>query len=193
MLEHMLRYRLLSYVRLPCYCCGFITCSVMCLATFHHVVATCSSLFYHDMFCCNVCHVQLCVSHAFMIWWQAALCCHVFVMIWTHVLLSQVLLSHVAGTWFGHVVYVFVRSRWLVQLSHILEAKLAMCLVTCLVRCSSSGDVLRRVFCHIGSGLSHVGDVLEHIFCHLFDQIPGDMFTHCVQLCVLDTFGRVFW
>jgi len=67
-----------------------------------------------------------------------------------------------------------------------------MCLVTCLVRCSSSGDVLRRVFCHIGSGLSHVGDVLEHIFCHLFDQIPGDMFTHCVQLCVLDTFGRVF-
>lgn len=61
-------------VRLPCYCCGFITCAVMCLVTFHHVVVTCSSLFYHDMSCCNVCHVLLCVSHAFVIWWHAAMC-----------------------------------------------------------------------------------------------------------------------
>lgn len=108
-----------------------------------------------------------CSATCFLCIYDMVTCCHVFshvfVMAWTHFLLSHVLLSPVTGTWFRHVVYVFVRSWWLVQLSRILEAGLAMCLVTCLVKCSSYGDMLRHMFCHIGSGLSHVGDVLKHI------------------------------
>lgn len=83
----------------------------------------------------------------------------------------HVLLSPRVGAWFGHVIRVFFRSCWLVQLSHIMEARLAMCLVTCLVRCSLYSDMLRQVFCDVGSGSSHVDDVLKHIFCHLFDQV----------------------
>ena len=117
-------------------------------------------------------------------------CCvfsHMFVMAWTHVLLSHVLLSPVAGTWFGHVVYVFVRSWWLVQLSHILEARLTMCLVTCLVKCSSYGDMLRRVLSYWVRFVTCWWCARTHFLS--LDPILGHMFGHCLQSYVLDVFG----
>lgn len=141
----------------------FITCSVMCLVTFHHVFPDCFIL---------TCPIVMLITFSYVFLMhlrqgdilprvQSHVCEGLDTFSY-HMFCCHLLQAHGLDMWFMHF-----RSWWLVRLSHILEARLAMRLITCLVRCSSYVVVLRHVLSHWVNSL--VGDALEYIFCHLFD------------------------
>lgn len=172
-----------------CYCCGSLVFSHVCLrlmclqfvpACF---IITCSFVIFVMFSHRFLKHLQYCD----MLLWQSHVCDGLDTFCYRT-------FCCVAGTWFGHVVYVFVRDWWLVHLSDIPEKRLAMCWVTCWIRCSLYGDMMGCVLSHwarfgthwwlawthflllvwsgIRSCLDNMSSVMYwHVFVHVFWQV----------------------
>lgn len=183
-LEHMLRHKLLSCVRVPCVTAVGLSHVQSCV-WLHFIMQL--QLFYHDMSCCNVCHVQLHASRAFMIWWRATVC-SVTRLWWLghmcsyHMFFCHLLQAHGLDMWF-----MCLLSWWLVQLSHS-GGKIS----------HVSGQVF-IVWWHAQMCSVTLSQVCHMLMCAntflslVWSDIRSHVQTPCLQSSVVDTFSHVFW
>lgn len=150
-LKHMLRHRLLSCVRMLCVIAVGLShvrsCVWLHFIMWLQLVPACFIMTYHH----SVCHVQLHVSHVFMIRWHAAMCSVTCLWWLGHIFSYHLLQAHGLDMWFMCVLEVgsllschtFWKQGQPCIWSHVCSD------VHCMVTCSGTCSVTLGQVCHM--------------------------------------------